>query len=253
MIRYALFDLDDTLYPPAAGLMKALGRRMTSYMIERLDMSPERAESLRETYNRQYGSTTRGLVLHHGVDVVEFLDYAHDLPVNDYLASDSDLGCLLDCIRVEKCVFTNAPQFYAEQVLGVLDIKGRFSEVFALELSDYRGKPDEIIYEKIEARLNVEGQALIMLDDALKNLVPAKRRNWITVWVNGGKGNSKEVDYVVNDLWQVAHVFHQLGILDEAHRDEWHRCLTQCPLGQRQTAAGRHQTREHNSKTVRGR
>jgi len=29
MIRYALFDLDDTLYPPAAGLMRALGQSKT--------------------------------------------------------------------------------------------------------------------------------------------------------------------------------------------------------------------------------
>jgi len=81
MIRYALFDLDDTLYPPAAGLMKALGQRMTRYMVERLNMSQETAEILRKLYNRQYGSTTRGVVLHHGVDVVEFLAFAHDLPV----------------------------------------------------------------------------------------------------------------------------------------------------------------------------
>jgi len=231
-LRYALFDLDDTLYPPASGLMKALGRRMTRYMVERLDMPLERADTLRKRYNREYGSTTRGLVLHHGVEVAEFLSYAHDLPVENHLARDPDLGCLLDCIQVEKCVFTNAPRCYAEQVLEVLGVADRFSHVFALEFSDYRGKPDAAVYRQLAAQLGTE-EAVIMLDDALKNLLPAKEQGWTTVWVRPGNNAHRDVDYVVNDLWQVAHIFGQLEILDPTHRDEWHRCLAQCPLGAR--------------------
>lgn len=47
MIPYALFDLDDTLYPPAAGLMEALSQRFTQCMAEELNISLEQTEALR--------------------------------------------------------------------------------------------------------------------------------------------------------------------------------------------------------------
>ncbi|MFQ5795012.1 MAG: pyrimidine 5'-nucleotidase [Candidatus Bipolaricaulia bacterium] len=236
MIRYTLFDLDDTLYPPAAGLMQALGQRMIQYMVEHLGMvPPQQAQTLRKAYNERYGSTTRGLVLHHDVDVVEFLAYAHDLPVEDYLKQDADLGCLLDCLHVDKCVFTNAPQFYAERVLTVLGIADRFRKVFALEFSNYRGKPDPTTYERVVAHLGVGDRELMLLDDSRINLIPAAERGWTTVWVNGRREPAERIDYTVGDLWQVAHVFYEIGILDTTHRDEWHRCLAHCPLGERKS------------------
>lgn len=234
MIRYALFDLDDTLYPPAAGLMAALSERFTQCIAERLDMTPEQAEALRREYARRYGSTTRGLALHHNIDVKEFLSVVHDLPIEEYLKPDPDLGCLLDCIHAEKCVFTNAPGAYAERVLEVLGIADRFCRVFAIEFSDYRGKPDSIAYERVISALGIADRQLMMLDDVRANLIPAAEQGWTTVWVSGrAEATGVEgIDHVVGDLWQVAHVFHEVGILDKEHRDEWHRCLAQCPLGE---------------------
>ena len=131
MVEYVLFDLDDTLYPPAAGLMLALSRRMTRYMVEQLGLNRNKANLLRRQYNQKYGSTTRGLALHHDVDLKHFLQYAHDLPIEKYLKQDRDLECLLNCILVKRGIFTNAPQFYTEKVLEVLGIKTCFSEIFA--------------------------------------------------------------------------------------------------------------------------
>ncbi len=235
MIHYALFDLDDTLYPPAAGIMTALSERFTQCIAEQLHMAPEQAETLRREYARRYGSTTRGLALHHGIDVEEFLTTVHDLPIEEYLQPDPDLGCLLDCIHVKKCVFTNAPGFYAERVLEVLGVADRFCRVFAIESSDYRGKPDSLTYERVVSALGVADRELMMLDDARVNLIPATRRGWTTVWVSERGESTDGVDYLVCDLWQVAHIFHEIGILDKEHRDEWHRCLAQCPLGERRS------------------
>lgn len=71
--------------------------------------------------------------------------------------------------------------------------------------------------------------------------MPAAQRGWTTVWVNGrGKpANPPDLDgihYAVSDLWEVVHVFHEIGLLDEAHHEEWNRCLLRCPLGRRSTA-----------------
>jgi len=174
------------------------------------------------------------MVIHHGVDLKEFLRFAHELPVERFLTRDLDLACLLDCIHVNKCVFTNAPRFYAERVLKVLGVADRFQEVFALEFSDFLGKPYFLAYERISEHLGVGDPSLMILDDSLGNLVPAKQRGWTTVWVNQSQQAIEEVDYVVNDLWKAALVFHQVGILDDAHRDEWRRCLARCPLGAKQ-------------------
>ena len=36
MFRFALFDLDNTLYPQDSGLWEEIGRRISAYMIDRL-------------------------------------------------------------------------------------------------------------------------------------------------------------------------------------------------------------------------
>ena len=241
MIRYALFDLDDTLYPPAAGLMEALSRRFTQCISEELGISLEAAEALRREYGKRYGSTTQGLALHHNVDTGQFLTEVHDLPIEDYLQPDPELGCLLDCIHAQKGIFTNAPEAYARRVLDVLGVADRFCRVFAIEFSDYRGKPDPLVYERVVAELGAPDSAVVMLDDVRANLLPAAQRGWTTVWVNGrGKpANPPDldgVDYAVGDLWEVAHVFREIGLLDAAHHEEWNRCLLRCPLGRRRAA-----------------
>lgn len=242
MIRYALFDLDDTLYPPAAGLMEALSRHFTQCIAEELGISLEQAEALRCEYGKRYGSTTRGLALHYHINIPDLLAEVHDLPIEDYLRPDPELGCLLDCIRAQRCIFTNAPGDYARRVLDVLGVADRFCRIFAIEFTGYRGKPDPLVYERVVAELGASDSEIVMLDDVRANLLPAARRGWTTVWVNGrGKPANPQdldgIDYAVGDLWEVAHVFREIGLLNEAHHEEWNRCLLRCPLGQRRSDA----------------
>lgn len=234
MTRCALFDLDDTLYPPASGLMEALRVRFREEMVDRLGISLEMADTLRREYLRRYGSTTQGLARHHDIDIQDLLVAVHDLPVGAYVQRDRELRCLLDCIQSEKSVFTNAPRVYAERVLDALGIADRFCNVFAIESSGYRGKPDPLAYEGVVEELGADERDLIMLDDSRANLIPAVQRGWTTVWVNGSGESTGEdgVGYIVRNLWEIARVFGQIGILSDDHRDRWHGCLARCPLGQ---------------------
>lgn len=219
-IAYVLFDLDDTLYPPGAGLMQALSARITRYISERLGLPPSVAEELRRDYYAHYGSATRGLIRNHAIDVARYLEFVHDLPVESYLAPDPDLGCLLDCIEADKVLFTNAPAAYAQRVLAVLGISDRFKRVFDIEFGNYFGKPNLRVYWRVEQALRVSGAKLAIVDDAVANLAPARRLNWRTIWVCGKQSalSDSRVDYVVNDLWQVADTFQQLGVMDATHR-----------------------------------
>ncbi|MFQ6058912.1 MAG: pyrimidine 5'-nucleotidase [Anaerolineae bacterium] len=235
-----LFDLDDTLYPAGAGLMAAISDRITAYMVEYLGMARDQAEQTRHDYYRRYGSSTRGLVLHHAIDLPRYLSYVHDIPVEAYLAPDPDLDCLLACIEAPKGLFTNAPSDYAHRVLRALGVMHRFGWVFDIEFGGYRGKPDPSVYRRVARTLHADGDGVrsaerievVMLDDALPNLVPARELGWTTVWVGGDSAQTDGVaDFVVGDLLAVGSVFHELGLLNADHHALWARCLGACRLG----------------------
>ena len=45
------------------------------------DLPVEEVDILRRNYFEQYGTTLRGLQIHHQVDTDEYLAYVHDLPL----------------------------------------------------------------------------------------------------------------------------------------------------------------------------
>jgi len=85
MSRIIFFDLDDTLYAHNNGLWDAIAERMDRFLREIMDFSPEEASSLRQKYYQTYGTTLRGLQIHHQLDPLKYLHYVHDLPLHRYL------------------------------------------------------------------------------------------------------------------------------------------------------------------------
>ncbi len=63
-----VFDLDETLYPRASGVMPVIGERIQRYMVEQLGFPPEEVKVLRRKYYLQYGTALRGLQLEHTVN-----------------------------------------------------------------------------------------------------------------------------------------------------------------------------------------
>ncbi len=218
-VSYVLFDLDDTLYPAGAGLMQEISARITRYVADHLRISPDAADALRREYYLRYGSAVRALVTQHQLDLADFLAFAHDVDVEHHLAPDADLDCLLECIQAPKAIFTNAPRAYADHVLHALRIDRHFTHVFDYEFGDYLGKPEAAVYRKLQSALAAPSDALVMVDDAAKNLAPAHALGWKTIWVNPDRyATDVPMDYAVCDLWQVADAFHELRVLDTQHR-----------------------------------
>lgn len=233
-IQYVLFDLDDTLYPAGAGLMQAISARINAYLVAQLGITPEAADALRRDYYRRYGSSVRALITSHPLNVGEFLAYAHDVDVEGQLAPDADLDCLLECVQSPKVIFTNGPRAYAERVLHRLAIQQHFVHVFDYEFGQYLGKPNAQVYRNVQAALNVSGDALVLVDDRLRNLAPAHELGWTTIWVNPENAtHDVRVDFVVRDLWQVADAFQQLGVMDAHHRMMAEHRLAGCMWAQR--------------------
>lgn len=220
MIKYVLFDLDETLYPPGAGRMQAISSRINADLIAHLGLTPAAAEALRRDYERRYGSFFRGMALNGGLDPGDLSAYAHDVHIEQYLAPDPDLGCLIECIQSPRVIFTNAPHAYAERVLTQLDISRQFARLFAYEFGEGIGKLIAAVYTKVQRALHVTSAGLVMVDDVLSSLAPAHALGWKTIWVNpnGAENPNDQVDFVVHDMWQIAGAFHRLGVMDSRHR-----------------------------------
>jgi putative hydrolase of the HAD superfamily len=204
ILKYLLFDLDETLYPSRSGLMAGIGELMSRYMEERLDMPPTEVPTLREHYYRVYGTTMRGLQIHHGIDPEDYLAYVHDLPLEDYIGPNDELDRVLAEIETEKVVFTNASAEHARGVLKVLGIGRHFSRIIDVRALGYIAKPDPAAYRRALAILGATGDECLLVDDRARNLSPAKELGMITVLV--GSEKTADVDFAIGDVTEIGAV-----------------------------------------------
>jgi len=77
-----VFDLDNTLYPADCNLFAQIDRRMGEFIADCFGISLHEAQSLRETYYYEHGTTLAGLVRLHDVPPDDFLDYVHDIDLS---------------------------------------------------------------------------------------------------------------------------------------------------------------------------
>lgn len=197
MIRYALFDLDETLYPREVGILQAIGHRIERYLIERLGMAPEEAVRLRTEYGSRYGTTLAGLLAHHAADADDYLAYVHDVHVEKLLQPDAELDRVLSTLPWEPVIFTNADRRHAERVLGALGLRTHFARIFDITGMGYLQKPNPAAYEHVLAQLGVPGSACLFADDSLRNLQAAKAWQMTTVWVGADAGPTDGIDYPI--------------------------------------------------------
>ena len=208
MLRYVLFDLDETLYPKESGLMREISRRMSRFMEERLGLEPDLVSQLRRQYYQHYGTTMRGLMIHHGVAPEEFLAYVHDIPLEEYLGPDGALDAALRKIELEKVIFTNSSAEHARRVLGVLGVARHFSRIIDIRALGYVGKPNPEAYRRALDILGAEGRECLIVDDNLRNLAPAKELGMVTVLVGSETGEG--ADFAIAQVAEIGQVVRRL-------------------------------------------
>ena len=209
MFKYLILDLDETLYPRSAGLMAEIGRRIPLYMIERMGFAPDEAERLRRLYFMQYGTSLRGLQIENGVDADDYLRFVHDVPVEEYLAPNAALDAMLGRIRLDKVIFTNADAAHARRVMERLGVTRHFSQVIDIRVVDYHCKPDPEAYRRVLDVLGVPGTACVMVEDAARNLKPARELFGMTTVIVDGQ-MAEGVDYAIGDLMQLEGLLNRL-------------------------------------------
>jgi putative hydrolase of the HAD superfamily len=178
------FDLDDTLYPSSNGLWDAIRDRMNQYMEEILVLPPEQISILRRQYFLTYGTTLRGLQVHHNVDADDFLAYVHDLALDTFLQPDPALKSLIQSLPQKKWIFTNADSAHARRVISELGLIGCFDGIIDVRANDFFCKPQPQAYR---SALAIAGETApercVFLDDSPRNLAPATELGFMTVLV----------------------------------------------------------------------
>jgi putative hydrolase of the HAD superfamily len=200
VLEYMIFDLDETMYPRRSGLMQAISARISGYMIERMGMDPAVVPDLRRAYWEEYGTTSRGLQLLHGLNVAE------------YIQPNRELDRVLSVLPQEKVIFTNATAAHARAVLETLGVAHHFMRVYDAFFAGNEGKPAIGGYERLLRELQARGEACLMVEDSLRNLHPAKSLGMVTVLVDPQPGTETDgVDYVIDEIAEIGRVVEAVG------------------------------------------
>ena len=143
----------------------------------------------------------------HGVDPDQFLSEVHKL---DYsiIRPNEKLNIELEKIKGRKIIYTNANLEHANNVLDKLELTHMFKEIFDIKNANYIPKPEITPYDKIIKNFEIEPSSAIMFDDIAKNLVPAKKVGFTSVWIDAGyenfsddiKSSKKYLDYETKDI-----------------------------------------------------
>ena len=211
MIKYLVFDLDETLYPKDSGLMGAINERIRSYMVDKLGFDPATVEQIRRNYYLKYGTSLRGLMVEYGIDPEDYLAYVHDIPLEQYLSPDSrDLREALSHINLEKIIFTNASTEHALRILRFMGLEEFFSRIVDIRALGYICKPAPEAFVRFLDIIKAKGEECILVEDSLRNLRVAKDFGMTTVLVDGLGGGDECVDFVINNLAQIERVVKEL-------------------------------------------
>lgn len=206
-VEVLFLDLDDTLYPRTNGLWQAIGARIQRYLIDRMGMTIAEADRVRTHYLEQYGTTLRGLIRHHGVDPLDYLTSVHDLPIGEYLSPDPRLRDVLDGLPARKVIFTNAHRGHVERVLDCLGIDSSIDQIVDLFALQMFNKPDPNAYRiALQLAGDPDPVGCAMVDDRLRNLLPAGRLGMYTVRV-GPPGQEDGTDTAIAEIYDLPKAF----------------------------------------------
>jgi putative hydrolase of the HAD superfamily len=206
-----IFDLDDTLHHATPHIFPHINRAMTEYVQAHLGLDAGAAGELRQRYWRRYGATLLGLMRHHDTDPRHFLWHTHQLPDLDrMLVRDPRLRPTLRRLPGRKIVFSNSPGHYARAVLDALGVADLFDDVFSIERTRFRPKPDSFGFLRLCRAHRLKPQRCIMVEDSLENLRTAGRLGMKTVWVTRAARAPGCVDVKVASLGQLPRLLAQL-------------------------------------------
>jgi putative hydrolase of the HAD superfamily len=197
------FDLDNTLYPHTARVTEALEEKMNAYVAEIAQLDTLDAAKMRQGYFERYGTTLRGLQLHHAVDTEAYLARVHDIEIEALVTRNQLLCDLMQPILNQSRVFTNSPREHAVRVLAALGFKDQQWSIVDIRATDFQPKPQLAAYEAALRAAQAEPASSVLFEDTLVNLKTAKAIGMQTVYIHPDPSSMTVpiyVDYVYADI-----------------------------------------------------
>lgn len=168
MIKYLLFDLDNTLYSCRYGLENNVRRRMQEFTGAYLGLSPEEAWRQRLEYRYQYGTNLEWLMGEKGfTDVEAYIAAVHPKDEADALRPDPELRSFLESLPVPRAILTNSPREHVDLILNKLDIQaGLFTHIFEVRQFGFKGKPHPDVFNRVLQTLGMRAEDVLFIDDS---------------------------------------------------------------------------------------
>ncbi|WP_116597202.1 pyrimidine 5'-nucleotidase [Primorskyibacter marinus] len=198
-IRQWVFDLDNTLYPPAARLFEQIETRMTSFVMSALGVEQDRADHLRKHYWATYGTTLAGLMREHQVDPGPYLTQVHDISF-DSLQPDPYLCETIARLPGRKIVYTNGTAPYAAQVLKARGLEAAFDAIYGVEEAGFLPKPERAAFETVFAMDGITPRTAAMFEDDPRNLAEPHAMGMRTVHVAPERLEAPHIQHHTGDL-----------------------------------------------------
>lgn len=164
-----IFDLDNTLYPPSAGLFAQIEPRMTAWVSQELGIDEAEANRLRHAYWMEYGTTLSGMMQRHGTDPAPYLTYVHDIDFS-VLTRDTDLNAAISALPGRKIVYTNGSEPYALRVLDARGLADVFDAVYGIEHAGFHPKPMPQAFDTVVKLDGIDTSKAAMFEDDPRNL-----------------------------------------------------------------------------------
>jgi putative hydrolase of the HAD superfamily len=193
-----VFDLDNTLYPPAVRLFDQIERRMTEYVMRALGLAADEADALRGRYWRTYGTTLAGLMREHGLDPTPYLEHVHDIDLTGVRPAP-ELCAALKRLRGRKVVYTNGSREHARRVTRAIGLEGCFDALYGFEDATYLPKPEAAAFAAVFALEKLDASRGAMFEDDHRNLQVPHRLGMRTVLV-GPAASHPHVHHQTEDL-----------------------------------------------------
>lgn len=198
-VRAWVFDLDNTLYPPSAGLFAQIEPRMAAYVARAVGVDLDEANRLRDLYWRQYGTTLAGLMAEHDVDPGPYLDEVHEIDFS-VLDPAPGLARAIADLPGRKIVYTNGCEPYARNVLAARGLTQVFDAVYGVEHAGFRPKPEQAAFEAVFALDDLSADRGAMFEDDTRNLAAPHAMGMRTVHVAPAAEHHDHIHHHTDDL-----------------------------------------------------
>jgi len=180
----AVIDLDNTLYRADSGVFARMDKRMTAFVAHELGVDSRTADVLRVKYWKEYGTTLRGMMLHHGMEPEPFLYDVHNINAHELLDRDEPLNAALGRLPGRKVIHTNGIREHAERILETLGVLHHFERIYDIRFNDYIPKPSKETLAKLIEAEGCTPERTLVVDDMADNLAVATELGCKTVWIN---------------------------------------------------------------------